>query len=1411
MSADPQFPDPSAIPERGMLFIENIVQQLVDLSRRNAALNFREKSAIALALQPQTVTTSLTGVRALDLPSLIGNEPTPDQLKTLKQLFERSRLLTEERGVQVLHIALGLLNWKDDQSGKTYNAPLMLMPVELLRTGNIYKLKRAEGSDVEPNRTLIELLRRHPTTRYTGSEVAEDITYADFSAMIMDAVPLRSERSISDVCHLGLFSYEKMAMVEDVESNARVVLEHPIISALNGDPEPLAMLQHGIEMPLPAHLDYATTTSDRVYITEADSSQQEALEAIARGLSLVIQGPPGTGKSQTIVNIIAQALLDAKSVLFVAEKKVALDVVFNRLDERGLGDAILAVQRDDNKKRFASMLSVRHSDLSNGTFEHGAFRNTSSALLELDSYRRELHTPVGASGLTPFTLYGRQSPVAADTLLDRIEGVERINPDERERLGESVERLSAYPEWLRRPATAKWSSLRLDVSDLSAVNSAREAMVSGRRLALDLLRIRQQSEPIVGLGYELDAKGVEALATCLELVADAPVVPEHWLRSSVDEPAAALARYESERDVYESNRLSLLDRYQADVFDTDLDRLAERFLGEYDRFWKRWFNQSYATDLREVLDKRLDAHRSAVFAEIREELAVLRATKSERAQWSSPTHKMRVAFGSLFEGVQTSPADLRSALSWLRRFIEVRKDHAVPTTLAVTLTTASKQKRIEALNLAEQLRVAQSGIVGCERSLSLIFHDIPEETSSWPEYLGTKLDAFEEVPRYLQHRRWLNDLRANGCSSFVSALQSDASLDASKWRNAFEQVVDASLVDFAHMAHESLAVFEREAHERLRARYAEADQENVAKGADRVRAKLRSNARSKMAGASYNESIRVIMAEATKSRNVAPIRRLTRQAFDAIKVLKPCIMMSPLAVSQYLPPGQVFDLVIFDEASQMRPADAIAALSRGQQVVVVGDEHQLPPTSFFDNAISSDSEEEPDADSSEIADYESILNRCATVLQQRMLRWHYRSRHESLISFSNREFYSSRLVTFPTPANRPGLGIRLFSSKSSYARGGSRQNRGEARDVAKLAIEHARTRPQETLGIIAFSQAQQRAIEDALEIETRANPDCAEFFADSRSSSERVFVKNLESVQGDERDVIVLSIGYGRDEDGKLSYNFGPLNRSGGGRRLNVAVTRAKNEMIVASSIDDRDLDAEKCREGGNYLVRSYLAHARTGGELGGIVQATGRGEDSPFERDVRMVLTGMGYKVHTQVGASGYRLDLAVCHPTKEGDYVLAVECDGATYHGTPTARDRDRLRDRTLQTFGWKIYRIWSRDWFRRRAAEISRLQTAVEESIRAYGTPVPIAVAPPVFAQPAREFEANEQDRFIQVAADNVVRFLDSDGAEHAKKSIAEALSLPESVVATVLDRLIRERRVSRTGVGRGTKYLCIKARG
>jgi very-short-patch-repair endonuclease len=1400
----------ASISDAGRAFIRNIVEQLIDLSRRNPSLNFRaSKSTVALSIPPPEI-AGFVGAEPVSVPRLIGRGPSADEEKTLRRLYDRSRLLYEERGVRTLHIALGLVAWLDEASGKSYNAPLMLLPIELQRSGNAYSLRRVEGAEPEPNRALMELLRRHPTLGSPDFEQFDDLDYPTVLAVFRKFLQPAQGAAFKDECHLGLFSYEKLVMVDDIEVNADTIIDHPVIAAMNGDPAPLALLQHGIELPTPADLDRATVSPDRVYVMEADSSQQEALEAVSRGLSLVVQGPPGTGKSQTIVNAIAQALLEGKSVLFVAEKKVALDVVFDRLRIVGLGDAVLAVQRDTDKARFAKMLALRHTEIVSNGVAAPEYRTARSALEELDAYRMQLHDALPA-GVTPFQLYGRHGRYASETPLVRIDGINGFDRDALEDLGETVERISTQPSWLRHPDEARWSSLRPEINDLGKIHAAFDCMVECQRFSIELKAVVSEASPMVGEVEIADEEALSRLEQVLGILVDAPHVPNHWLKGSPREAVAALQQYARERAVFDSDRTVMLNRYRDEIFDADASEVAERFLAEYDRFWRRWFNAAYRSDVRNVLGRRLEAHRKAVYREIRDDLALLKSINERRTTWELPDHPLSIAFGGLFRGVESSVEELRSAADWYERFAALRDAGPIDARLGILLCSADPEPRAKARELAKRLRENRQELSVRAGQLQALFHDLPADRRDWSGYLRALVELIEEAPRYCEFRKRVAKLRSAGFQKLLDAIAADERIQPDGWRAVFDRVVDASLIDYAHRTRPALAAFDRESHEIVRNRFRQADEANIESGGLRVKARLVEQARNGTSSPTYREAIDTITHEAKKVRNIMPVRVLARRAFDAIRVLKPCWMMSPLAVSQYLPPGQVFDLVIFDEASQMRPADAIPALSRAKQIVVVGDDKQLPPTSFFDNALAGD-ESDADEDRADIGDYESILNRCAAVLDQRMLRWHYRSRHESLIAFSNHRFYDDRLVTFPTATVDGNFGVRFVRVDGKYARGGSRQNRIEAVEVARLAYEHARTRPEETLGIVAFSQAQQRAIEDALEETSRAHPQVVDFFSEARPADKRVFVKNLESVQGDERDVMILSIGYGRDEDGKLSYNFGPLNRQGGGRRLNVAVTRAKNQLIVVSSIDDHDLDAEKCREGGASLVRSYLGYARSGGNERATPFVTGRGVDSPFEEDVRLVLSAAGHKVHLQVGASGYRIDLAVCHPEHEGAYVLAVECDGATYHGTPTARDRDRLRDRTLSSFGWRVYRIWSRDWFRRRSAEITRLLAAVDEAIATYNEgkpPMPV----PTSEAPKNDARAEEPDPATQmdgIAVTAVFNYLERNWGEFTKRAISEATSLPERLVTSALAVLVEQEYVQRIGVGRGTKYALSRRR-
>ncbi|UOQ73462.1 DUF3320 domain-containing protein [Hymenobacter cellulosilyticus] len=402
--------------------------------------------------------------------------------------------------------------------------------------------------------------------------------------------------------------------------------------------------------------------------------------------------------------------------------------------------------------------------------------------------------------------------------------------------------------------------------------------------------------------------------------------------------------------------------------------------------------------------------------------------------------------------------------------------------------------------------------------------------------------------------------------------------------------------------------------------------------------------------------------------------------------------------------------MVFDEASQVKPVDALGAIARGRQLVVVGDSKQLPPTSFFD-ALTGAGEE---ADEENVtADIQSILELCkARQMPERMLRWHYRSQHQSLIAPSNYLFYDDKLVIFPSPGGQEQLGLMYHHlPETHYERGTTRTNPLEAAGVAEAVLRHTRTTPQLTLGVVAFSQAQRQAVADALEKLRRQHPETEDFF--NRHAHEPFFVKNLENVQGDERDVILISIGYGRTREGYLSMSFGPLNGEGGERRLNVLITRARQRCEVFTNLTADDLDLTRTQARGVAALKSFLHFAQHG--ILNQNQETGRAPESPFEEAVHRALTARGYTVQPQVGSQGFYIDLAVVDPAQPGRYVLGIECDGAMYHSARSARDRDRLRQQVLENVGWKLHRIWSTDWFRDPLRETERTVQAIEAARR------------------------------------------------------------------------------------------------
>ena len=561
----------------------------------------------------------------------------------------------------------------------------------------------------------------------------------------------------------------------------------------------------------------------------------------------------------------------------------------------------------------------------------------------------------------------------------------------------------------------------------------------------------------------------------------------------------------------------------------------------------------------------------------------------------------------------------------------------------------------------------------------------------------SNVDALFQLVRFNRMRDELNE---KGLGFVADAA---AGWSGGGFLRAFDHAWYNGLVETAYSGSMPIQRFDRARHEHFLAEFSRLDRLLFLHNRTRLALAHWSGLPSTGAGG----EMAIVMREINKKRRHLPVRRLMGGAGNAIQAIKPIFMMSPMSIASFLPPGQVtFDLVVFDEASQVKPVDSFGALLRGTQAVVVGDTRQLPPTNFFEILAAA---EEEDEELESVGDMESILSLfLGKGSPERMLRWHYRSRHESLIAVSNREFYDSRLVIFPSPGANPharGLRFRHLPD-TAYERGKSRTNPLEARAVAAAVMEHARDFPDLSLGVVAFSVAQRDAVELQLEALRRANPQFEDFFSESRK--EPFFVKNLENVQGDERDVILISVGYGKTREGYLPMSFGPLNRDGGERRLNVLISRSRLAMDVFANFSADDMDLSRTNAFGVVALRNFLAYAREGRLE--VAETTGREPDSPFEEAVMAALRGRGYALEAQVGTAGFFIDIGVKDADRPGRYLLGIECDGATYHSARSARDRDRLRQQVLEGLGWRIHRIWSTDWYRSPQAELERAIEAI-----------------------------------------------------------------------------------------------------
>jgi len=670
----------------------------------------------------------------------------------------------------------------------------------------------------------------------------------------------------------------------------------------------------------------------------------------------------------------------------------------------------------------------------------------------------------------------------------------------------------------------------------------------------------------------------------------------------------------------------------------------------------------------------------------------------------------RKAFDGHWRDTGSNWRHLRETASWIGANEDIRltasriADLREPTRRAEALSQQRLELDTDTAELFDQIQLDRSAALGSSQPATLDLTALRSRLEHWSV-------SGERLFQWVAYRDRAERAKVLGCADIVGRLR-DGRLVPDGAIGAFEMAYYEAIYADQVRSDPELGTFDGTLHGRLAREFADMDRQRISVSSYEV-VKAHHQAVPPRDGGSVGP-LGVLRSEIARRRGFMPIRKLMERAAPAVQALKPVLMMSPLSVAQFLPPGVFdFDLLVMDEASQIQPVDALGAVARAKQVVVVGDPKQLPPTAFFSKMTSGAANDEDDDGGSRVADIESILGLfTARGLPTRMLRWHYRSRHQSLIAVSNRQFYENKLFIVPSPYTaEAGMGLRFHHiPQGVWDAGASRTNAVEAKIVAQAIIAHAREHPNLSLGVATFSTSQRRAILDHLELMRRSLPPETEGFFQSHPS-EPFFVKNLENVQGDERDVIFISVGYAPTVvGGRVPMRFGPLGTEGGERRLNVLISRAKQRCEVFASMTDEDIEPDFAQtRKGVFAFKLFMHFARTGRMT--MAESTGRDHDSVFEEQVAKALQTKGYQVHRQVGLAGFFIDLAVADPERPGRYLLGIECDGASYHGARSARDRDRLRQSVLESHGWSIHRIWSTDWFQRPMEQLDILIARIE----------------------------------------------------------------------------------------------------
>ncbi len=1303
-------------------------RRLLDLDMRNPLLNFRPTSAAVklLTADLDDLISALCGGEEFALsPTLPGEstllgaladpfdkatslKPVRDLInyeykagklrvplsgkdfdRALTVVYRKEKSRQEESGTASLYVAAGFLRWQTSGEEEFRYAPVLLFPVTMVRKGTTspsYSIE-VQGDDIHVNTTLLEYLYRcFDLDLRALSEFRSETPdgYSAAVARVRSEIAGQAGFEVVDGAYLCSLSFSGYRMWKDVRTETEALRSSKLIrslignkseftalDALGGDRSADEAIDEGILLPI-----------------GADSSQYSAI-VDSLDKSFVLHGPPGTGKSQTITNIIANNIYRGKRVLFVAEKMAALSVVYKRLQAIGIGDFCLELYSEKTKKSDVISSVARTTSLTKSEeADETSCAELAAITDKLGGEMRAMHEkkPIGFSIYDAIVGYLKNEDAPDCFTID-----------------------SLFYEKLTRESFREYVGM---LTDLTV--SAKECGVLGRSpfRGINAVGYTPKWRKNADMTLEIYARELRSLRFYARAL-----VPHFNMRtvSLTREKLAglyALAKYlrcseniEKLLERRENVELFAVADSLVALFDRE-KRLKAAFAERFEAFPESAF---YAAEVIEAgkkesasakLTKRYSGSVKYALAKSDrgEYFSALTAIAENRLRIEERKAKLAAAFTGSEERV-VAAAEETCAFAAAGKAIYAEFDERV--FFESCRIIADNQPFLLLDYYAGEYERAENARADFAKVFSADEECTSAELNAEIEYVAGVQKNMDKISGWCRYREIAEKCRRSGFE-FVLEPLSLGEVAPEDVLRCFEKRVYAEFIKSEVALDDRLCRFSGLALDETIERFRGASDEYEKYARAALRAALTARIPSPLEDGEHNlERVVLMRADKTGGKGVT-LRKFFTEIPNIMKAACPCMLMSPSSVAQFLDPAlDKFDLVVFDEASQVPTAKAVGAIARAERVVVVGDPRQLPPTSFFGSDFRD--EEHP-----EIEDLESILDDCLAVgMPERHLLWHYRSHHESLIAFSNAFFYDNRLLTFPSPSESDGR-VSLCYVDGVYDRGGSKCNAAEAEALVSDVIRRLRDPIGKTrsIGVVTFSSSQQAYVEDKLAKEI----DRLGLQKEAYECAEPLFVKNLENVQGDERDVILFSVGYGPDKAGKLSLNFGPLNQAGGERRLNVAATRARMEMRVFSSIRSGMIDLGRTSAKGVKSLKAFLEYAERGREMLAIDYAAAGEKPTGIGRFVAEALSERGLKCDYNVGVSDFKIDAAVVDPRDKNKYILAIVCDGENEARIPGVRDRATVRTRILKTLGWNVLNLWTIDYLSNPKREIAKIKAAV-----------------------------------------------------------------------------------------------------